>query len=157
MEDFSYWAWSTPWGHVLSLKSFIEILSWAEQSGTQFFSLSNLVGVWVFFTWFIFYTYRNVIINQKKLKKKSFEKTQNDELFSSPKRKNALLKLVLKQSFRPNILMTNWCLKVENRLQDMFLKLLTNLISWKLAQLIFLSKRQIKPWADLPTVDSSKK
>ena len=27
---FSYWAWSTPWGHVLSLKSFcqIHVLSW---------------------------------------------------------------------------------------------------------------------------------
>ena len=29
--DFSYWAWSTPWGHVLSLKSFCRnpALSWA--------------------------------------------------------------------------------------------------------------------------------
>ena len=29
--DFSYWAWSTPWGHVLSLKSFCwnSVLSWA--------------------------------------------------------------------------------------------------------------------------------
>ena len=29
--DFSYWAWSTPWGHVLSLKSFCwnPVLSWA--------------------------------------------------------------------------------------------------------------------------------
>ena len=29
--DFSYWAWSTPWGHVLSLKSFCQnpALSWA--------------------------------------------------------------------------------------------------------------------------------
>ena len=28
---FSYWAWSTPWGHVLSLKTFCQIpaLSWA--------------------------------------------------------------------------------------------------------------------------------
>ena len=43
--DFSYWAWSTPWGHVLSLKSFCWKLSWAEQSGTQFFSLSNLLVV----------------------------------------------------------------------------------------------------------------
>ena len=41
--DFSYWACSTPWGHVLSLKFFGEILSWAEQSGTQFFRRSNLL------------------------------------------------------------------------------------------------------------------
>ena len=29
--DFSYWAWSTPWGHVLSLKTFCRnpALSWA--------------------------------------------------------------------------------------------------------------------------------
>ena len=29
--DFSYWAWSTPWGQVLSLKSFCQnpVLSWA--------------------------------------------------------------------------------------------------------------------------------
>ena len=29
--DFSYWAWSTPWGHVLSLKTFCRnpVLSWA--------------------------------------------------------------------------------------------------------------------------------
>jgi hypothetical protein len=29
--DFSYWAWSTPWGHVLSLKTFCQnlVLSWA--------------------------------------------------------------------------------------------------------------------------------
>ena len=29
--DFSYWAWSTPWGHVLSLKKFCRnpALSWA--------------------------------------------------------------------------------------------------------------------------------
>ena len=29
--DFSYWAWSTPWGHVLSLKKFCQnpALSWA--------------------------------------------------------------------------------------------------------------------------------
>ena len=29
--DFSYWAWSTPWGHVLSLKTFCwnPTLSWA--------------------------------------------------------------------------------------------------------------------------------
>ena len=29
--DFSYWAWSTPWGHVLILKSFCRnpVLSWA--------------------------------------------------------------------------------------------------------------------------------
>ena len=38
--EFSYWAWITPWGHF-----FAEILSWAEQPGTQFFSLSNLVQV----------------------------------------------------------------------------------------------------------------
>ena len=29
--DFSYWAWSAPWGHVLSLKTFCRnpVLSWA--------------------------------------------------------------------------------------------------------------------------------
>ena len=43
--DFSYWASSTPWGHVLILKCFAEILSWAEQSGTQFFIRSNLLLV----------------------------------------------------------------------------------------------------------------
>ena len=40
--DFFYWAWSTPWGYVLSQIFFVEILSWAEQWGIQFFSLSNL-------------------------------------------------------------------------------------------------------------------
>ena len=31
LRDFSYWAWSKPWGHVLSLKSFCRnpVLSWA--------------------------------------------------------------------------------------------------------------------------------
>ena len=41
--DFSYWDKSTPWGHILSLKVFAEILSWAELSGTQFFRMSNLL------------------------------------------------------------------------------------------------------------------
>ena len=68
----SYWTWSNVWciknhtkhscktllrlvrflmhqtlpsGHVLSVKGFVEILSWAEQSGTQFFSMSKLVIV----------------------------------------------------------------------------------------------------------------
>ncbi len=31
ISDFSYWAWSTPWGHVLTLKTFCRnlVLSWA--------------------------------------------------------------------------------------------------------------------------------
>ena len=58
-SDFSYWAWSTPWGHVLSLKSFCwnPVLSWAirysvfqrvkfgnssSSSATQFFQLFDI-------------------------------------------------------------------------------------------------------------------
>ena len=57
--DFSYWAWSTPWGHVLSLKSFCwnPVLSWAirysvfqpvkfsrslSSSAAQFFQLFDI-------------------------------------------------------------------------------------------------------------------
>jgi hypothetical protein len=41
--------------------------------------------------------FRNVITNQKKLKNYFFEKTQNNDLFISPKRKNTTLEMALKK------------------------------------------------------------
>ena len=130
--DFSYWAWSIPWGHVLSLKSFCQnpVQSWAirysvfqkvkftsslSSSGHTIFStfwhlvvkfgynkwfLSNKISgvfpfrwnkqiiILSFFTFYIFYIFRNVITNKKNWKNNFFEKTQSKDLFISSKRKN---------------------------------------------------------------------
>ena len=59
-SDFSYWAWSTLWGYVLSLKSFCQnpVLSWAIRYSVfqpikSTNSFENMSGnpVWVFDIW----------------------------------------------------------------------------------------------------------
>ena len=55
-----------------------------------------------------------------------FEKTQNNDLFISPKRENTILEMTLKSLIIANL--TTRCQKVENRLPDMFSKLLAHLI-----------------------------
>ena len=42
--DFSYWAWITPWGHILSLKNFRQILvmSWAIRPA----NLIQILDIW---------------------------------------------------------------------------------------------------------------
>ena len=49
-----------------------------------------------FFYLFFFYIIRNVITNQKKLKFFFFEKTQNNDMFISPKRKKTIPEMALK-------------------------------------------------------------
>ena len=69
--DFSYWAWSTPWGHVLSLKKFCRnpALSWAISysvfqpvkftssfefvCGTLFSTFWHLILKFGYFNWFL--------------------------------------------------------------------------------------------------------
>ena len=49
-----------------------------------------------FLDFLFFYIFRNVISNQKKVENFFFEKTQNNDLFISPKRKNTILEMALK-------------------------------------------------------------
>ena len=54
----------------------------------------------MYFLYFLFfYIFRNVISNQKKVENFFFEKTQNNDLFISPKRKNTILEMALTAFF----------------------------------------------------------
>ena len=47
---FSYWAWSTPWGHVLSLKTFIKFMSWPLSCQALFYQILFCLAGWKFST-----------------------------------------------------------------------------------------------------------
>ena len=87
-----------------------------------------------FLTFFIFYLFRNVIINQKEIEKKNLEKTQNNDLFISLKQKNSIFFLLKNHLLYPNL--TTRCQKVEKKISADELKLLLNLIGWKTEYLI---------------------
>ena len=63
--------------------------------------------------------------NQKKLKKFFFEKTQNNDWFISPKRKNAVLEMGLKSSIMTNL--DNQMSRILKKVASNFCKLLSNL------------------------------
>ena len=60
--DFSYWAWSTPWGHVLSLKSFCwnPVLSWAIRYSV--FQLVKFTSSFKFVCRTIFSTFWHLVV-----------------------------------------------------------------------------------------------
>ena len=60
--DFSCWAWSTPWGHVLSLKSFCwnPILSWAIRYSV--FQLVKFTSSFEFVCRTIFSTFWHLVV-----------------------------------------------------------------------------------------------
>ena len=180
--DFSYWAWSTPWGHVLSLKTFCRnpVLSWAIRysvfqpvkfvtslsscaalcfqlfdiwwssldkmndfkaiSRMAFFRFGeiNRSLFWVFskknFQFFLVDYYISKYIKNKTGKKKNFEKTQNNDMFISPKRKNTILEMALKSFILSKLdhqMSKSWKGSAAHEL-----KLVTNLTGWKTEYLI---------------------
>ena len=60
--DFSCWAWSTPWGHVLSLKSFCwnPVLSWAIRYSV--FQLVKFTSSFKFICRTIFSTFWHLVV-----------------------------------------------------------------------------------------------
>ena len=103
--NFSYWAWSTPWGHALSLKSFCQnpVLSWeirnANLQNVKFVSSFEFVCSAIFLTfwhlvvkfgynkWFlsnkksIVFLFRWIISEIKKSWFQFFEKKKNSNFF----------------------------------------------------------------------------
>ena len=87
-----------------------------------------------FFQPIIFYTFRNLITNQKKIENIFFEKFQNSDVFISPKRKKPVLEMALRSSNISKInqqMSKNWKQTAAHEL-----KLLVNLTGWKTEYLI---------------------
>ena len=57
---------------------------------------SNFFSKLYFLKFLIFFIFRNVITNPKKVENFFFDKTQNNDLFISPKWKNTVLEMALK-------------------------------------------------------------